>query len=416
MNSTRAPPSSALDEREWAEEQTRLDRDWYNQDEGGAEILDDDSGFAGYDDYDREAELAKKGHGGAPTAKKRVSARQAHYQAENDAWQDNQLALSGVTGERRKLDFDNLDDDEETKVHLLVHDLKPPFLDGRLAFTKQLDPINPIKDPTSDMAVFSKKGSMLVAERRAQKEREKAAAKVAALAGTTLGNLTGVKEEPSEEDKGKSIAGIAVERVLSQAVRIADFPGNNLPAEAADAANKGKGKSRGGRNGDDDDDGHKNTDSQFASHLKAAGKGSSNFAKTKTLKQQRQFLPAFASREDLLQCVRENQGECVAGSTMISELTDSAFALWAVIIVIGETGSGKTTQLTQFLHEEGYSNFGMIGCTQPRRVAAMSVAKRVSEEMEVELGAEVGYSIRFEDCTSSKTVIKCESGSLAEMF
>lgn len=42
----------------------------------------------------------------------------------------------------------------------------------------------------------------------------------------------------------------------------------------------------------------------------------------------------------------------------------------------------------------------MIGCTQPRRVAAMSVAKRVSEEMEVELGQEVGYAIRFEDCTS----------------
>lgn len=48
----------------------------------------------------------------------------------------------------------------------------------------------------------------------------------------------------------------------------------------------------------------------------------------------------------------------------------------------------------------------MIGCTQPRRVAAMSVAKRVSEEMEVDLGAEVGYAIRFEDCTSAKTVIK----------
>jgi pre-mRNA-splicing factor ATP-dependent RNA helicase DHX38/PRP16 len=78
-------------------------------------------------------------------------------------------------------------------------------------------------------------------------------------------------------------------------------------------------------------------------------------------------------------------------------------------VVIGETGSGKTTQLTQFLHEEGYSNYGLIGCTQPRRVAAMSVAQRVSEEMEVELGAEVGYSIRFEDCTSEKTVIKCTS-------
>lgn len=54
--------------------------------------------------------------------------------------------------------------------------------------------------------------------------------------------------------------------------------------------------------------------------------------------------------------------------------------------MIGETGSGKTTQLTQFLHEEGYSNYGLIGCTQPRRVAAMSVAQRVSQEMEVSRG------------------------------
>ena len=56
-----------------------------------------------------------------------------------------------------------------------------------------------------------------------------------------------------------------------------------------------------------------------------------------------------------------------------------------VIVVVGETGSGKTTQLAQFLYEDGYCSFGIIGCTQPRRVAAMSVAKRVSEEMEVSL-------------------------------
>lgn len=79
-----------------------------------------------------------------------------------------------------------------------------------------------------------------------------------------------------------------------------------------------------------------------------------------------------------------------------------------VIIVIGETGSGKTTQLGQFLYEEGYTANGIIGCTQPRRVAAMSVAKRVSEEVGCELGSTVGYSIRFEDCTSKDTKIKCE--------
>lgn len=72
----------------------------------------------------------------------------------------------------------------------------------------------------------------------------------------------------------------------------------------------------------------------------------------------------------------------------------------SIVIIIGETGSGKTTQLTQYLHEEGYTKNGVIACTQPRRVAAMSVAKRVSDEMGTPLGEEVGYAIRFEDCTS----------------
>lgn len=64
----------------------------------------------------------------------------------------------------------------------------------------------------------------------------------------------------------------------------------------------------------------------------------------------------------------------------------------SIVIVVGETGSGKTTQLTQYLHEDGYTDYGMIGCTQPRRVAAMSVAKRVSEEMGVRLGEEVSLA------------------------
>jgi pre-mRNA-splicing factor ATP-dependent RNA helicase DHX38/PRP16 len=174
------PPSSALDQVEWEQDARGVDREWYNLDEGGTEVTGD--GFDGYDDYaDREAELIAKAGGGAGGAgagagggpRKRVTARQAARNAENDQWERNQLALSGVTGERRQLDFDNLDDDEESRVHLLVHDLKPPFLDGRMAFTKQLEPINPIKDPTSDLAVFAKKGSQLVMERRAQREREK---------------------------------------------------------------------------------------------------------------------------------------------------------------------------------------------------------------------------------------------------
>ena len=62
--------------------------------------------------------------------------------------------------------------------------------------------------------------------------------------------------------------------------------------------------------------------------------------------------------------------------------------------------------MTQYLAEDGYADSGRIGCTQPRRVAAMSVAKRVAEEVGCRLGQEVGYTIRFEDCTSPETRIK----------
>lgn len=107
--------------------------------------------------------------------------------------------------------------------------------------------------------------------------------------------------------------------------------------------------------------------------------------KVKSILETRRSLPVFAYREELLQAVEDYQ----------------------TIIIVGETGSGKTTQIPQYLVEAGFTKDGKkIGCTQPRRVAAMSVAARVSEEMNTKLGHEVGYSIRFEDCTSEKTIIK----------
>ncbi|KAG2439200.1 hypothetical protein HXX76_004563 [Chlamydomonas incerta] len=77
-----------------------------------------------------------------------------------------------------------------------------------------------------------------------------------------------------------------------------------------------------------------------------------------------------------------------------------------VVVVIGETGSGKTTQLSQILYEAGYAKDGIIAVTQPRRVGAVTVAKRVAEERGVQLGREVGYAVRFEDCTCASTRIK----------
>nr|XP_033771274.1 pre-mRNA-splicing factor ATP-dependent RNA helicase DHX16 [Geotrypetes seraphini] len=104
-----------------------------------------------------------------------------------------------------------------------------------------------------------------------------------------------------------------------------------------------------------------------------------------SIQEVRRSLPVFPYRADLLAAIAEHQ----------------------ILIIEGETGSGKTTQIPQYLHEEGYTQNGSkIGCTQPRRVAAMSVAARVSQEMGVKLGNEVGYCIRFEDCTSERTVLK----------
>ncbi|KAI0997151.1 putative ATP-dependent RNA helicase [Podosphaera aphanis] len=80
---------------------------------------------------------------------------------------------------------------------------------------------------------------------------------------------------------------------------------------------------------------------------------------------------------------------------------------YPVTIVVGETGSGKTTQIPQFLEQSGWCADGKtIAVTQPRRVAATTVAQRVAEEYGCELGREVGYSIRFEDVTSAATKIK----------
>ena len=76
------------------------------------------------------------------------------------------------------------------------------------------------------------------------------------------------------------------------------------------------------------------------------------------------------------------------------------------VVITGETGCGKTTQFPQFLHMAGYSQDATIGVTQPRRVAAISVAHRVSFELEANLGGTVGYQVRFDDCSSALTKIK----------
>ena len=100
----------------------------------------------------------------------------------------------------------------------------------------------------------------------------------------------------------------------------------------------------------------------------------------------RRGLPVHAQRHEFLQMYQNTQ----------------------ILVFVGETGSGKTTQIPQFVlfDDLPQARMKLVACTQPRRVAAMSVAQRVANEMDVKLGEEVGYSIRFEDVTSQKTILK----------
>ncbi|KAJ2115535.1 hypothetical protein IW146_002241 [Coemansia sp. RSA 922] len=101
-----------------------------------------------------------------------------------------------------------------------------------------------------------------------------------------------------------------------------------------------------------------------------------------TIDEQRRRLPAFSHKKQLLYAIEKH----------------------SVVIVVGEPGSGKSTQLPQYLYEAGWSANGKtIGCTQPRRIAAAMLAQRVSEEMGVELGSTVGYSVRFSDAFNLET-------------
>ena len=94
-----------------------------------------------------------------------------------------------------------------------------------------------------------------------------------------------------------------------------------------------------------------------------------------------------------------------------------ALAEYQVVIVCGDTGSGKTTQLPKLLYEMGYGKRGRIGCTQPRRLAAVSMARRVAEEMKVEVGTVVGHHVRFDETFTAETSIKFMTDGimLAEM-
>jgi len=239
--------------------------------------------------------------------------------------------------------------EEEEDVDIEVREDEPPFLAGQTKQSLELSPIRVVKAPDGSLNRAAMAGTSLAKERRDLRQQE-------------------VQDKAAEQASQVDLNAQWQDPMMAPDQRKFASELRNLQANKAP---------------DDLPEWKRVTQSKDLS----LGRRTSM-----TIKQQRETLPVYKFRKQLLDAVKENQ----------------------LMIVVGDTGSGKTTQLTQYLAEGGFANDGIIGCTQPRRVAAMSVAKRVAEEVGCKLGQEVGYTIRFEDCTSPDTKIKYMTDGMLE--
>ncbi|GJW53731.1 probable pre-mRNA-splicing factor ATP-dependent RNA helicase DEAH5 [Tanacetum coccineum] len=263
-----------------------------------------------------------------------------------ERWEVKQLIASGVLRGNDYPMFDNeiIDmmvyqeeggHDEELEVEL--NEDKPVFLEGLSQNSMDMSPVKIQQNPKGSLRRAAALQSAFIKERRELKDQQQRA-----MFDSIPKDLSRPWEDPMPE---------IGDRHLAQELRGVGLSAYDMSEWKKDLYSKGL---------------------NFGQRSKLS------------LQEQRQSLPIYKLKKELVQAVNENQ----------------------VLVVIGETGSGKTTQVPLYLAEAGYTTRGKIGCTQPRRVAAMSVAKRVAEEFGCRLGEEVGYSIRFEDRTGPGTVIK----------
>jgi ATP-dependent RNA helicase DHX8/PRP22 len=299
------------------------------------------------------------GVGGVPGLDSSVPVVEDGYNSRNNGmrkrmtsperWEIQQLIASGVIP---KSEYPDIDEDfnahingeggfeEEEDVDIEVREEEPPFLAGQTKQSLELSPIRVVKAPDGSLNRAAMAGDTLAKERRDLKQEEmkqKAAQEAATV------DLSSQWNDPMAQQKQFASD-------LRNTRR--DQPNEALPEWKKISTN-----------------------SREASFGKRTNM---------SMKEQRESLPVFKFRNQLLEAIASHQ----------------------IMIVVSDTGSGKTTQIPQYLAEAGYANELVLGITQPRRVAAMSVAKRVSEEVGVTLGNEVGYTIRFEDKTSPATQIK----------
>ena len=284
--------------------------------------------------------------------------RQNKRMTSPERWEIKQLIASGAISASEYPDIDEEYNatlngeggfEEEEDVDIEVREEEPPFLAGQTKQSLELSPIRVVKAPDGSMNRAAMAGTSLAKERRdmRQQDAQDTAAEEAAKV-----DLNAQWQDPMMAPDQRKFASDLRNTQTQKAPE-------TMPEWKRIVQSKELPKGR---------------------------------RTNMSIKQQRESLPVFKFRDQLLKAVHENQ----------------------LMIVVGDTGSGKTTQLTQFLAEGGFADAGIIGCTQPRRVAAMSVAKRVAEEVGCELGQEVGYTIRFEDCTSPETRIKYMTDGMLE--
>uniref|UniRef100_A0A7S3QLZ2 RNA helicase n=2 Tax=Dunaliella TaxID=3044 RepID=A0A7S3QLZ2_DUNTE len=266
---------------------------------------------------------------------------------EQEQWEAQQLKASGVLTTEELPTYDEesglgvlagVDEENIDEFEIDLNDAEPAFLKGAGSKSGiEMSPIKIVKNPDGTMQRSAMTQSALAKERKELKDQQQRT-----LLDAIPKDLSRPWEDPMA-DPG--------ERALAQELRGIGLVAYEVPEWKTKAM--GKAVTYGIRD-------------------------------QRSIREQRESLPIYHLKEQLMQAVQDNQ----------------------TLVVIGETGSGKTTQMTQYLAEMGFTAKGKIGCTQPRRVAAMSVAKRVAEEFGCRLGEEVGYAIRFEDCTTADTVIK----------
>ena len=297
-------------------------------------------------------------------AKEDVVTRSAKRLTSPERWEIKQLISSGALDAS---EYPDLDEDfsnplaraeVEEELDVEVREEEPAFLAGQTKKTLQLSPIKIVKAPDGSLNRAALAGASLAKERRELRQQE-----ANEQADSEARDFSAPWLDPMAKEG---------DRVFAQDLR------RDLRGQKAGEQPKWK----------------------EATFNKATTFGEIT---SLSIQEQRKSLPIYKLRDALLQAVRE------VGAPLdrtCKRRGSDCFSQHQILIVVGDTGSGKTTQMTQYLAEEGFADKGRIGCTQPRRVAAMSVAKRVAEEVGCRLGQEVGYTIRFEDCTSPETRIK----------